>query len=86
MAQIKTAISIDESLFVQAEATARELKLTRSALFARAVADFIRRRDQERLTEQFNAVYDDTSDVEEDALLDGMRARRLRLAADDPWT
>lgn len=85
MAQIKTAISIDERLFTQAEETARELNLTRSGLYARALAEFLRKRDQDRLTEQLNAVYDGTLDPEDEALLRKMQARRLRLAAEDPW-
>ncbi len=44
MASIKTAISLPESLFEQAEAIAREMKISRSAVVAIALEEFIRRR------------------------------------------
>ena len=85
MAEVKTAISIDESLFKEAERTAQELRVTRSALYALAMQEFLRRRDQERLTEELNAVCDGTLDPEDAAMLRGMRERQRRMAAEDPW-
>ena len=86
MSQTKTAISIDKTLFARGEAIARELQVTRSALYALALEQFIKRREQEQLTEQLNAVYDGTSDPEDMVVLQAMRERRRLLAADDPWT
>ena len=86
MSQVKTAISIDERLFSQGEALARELQLSRSALYGLALEQFIKCREQERLTEQINAVYDGTVNTEDEAMLSSMRERRHRLAAEDPWT
>ena len=85
MTQVKTAISIDESLFAEAEQTAQELRLTRSAFYALALQEFLRRRAQERLTEELNAVYDGTLDPEDAAMLRGMQERQRRMAAEDPW-
>ena len=85
MAQVKTAVSIDEMLFGQAERAARELNLTRSGLYALALRDFLRRRAQERLTEELNAAYDGGIDPEDAAMLRGMRERQRRMAAEDPW-
>jgi metal-responsive CopG/Arc/MetJ family transcriptional regulator len=85
MAEVKTAISIDESLFKEAERTAQELRVTRSALYALAMQEFLRRRAQERLTEDLNAVYDGTLDPEDAAMLRGMREQQRRMAGEDPW-
>ncbi len=85
MAQIKTAISIDEKLFADAERVAKELDLSRSGLYALALQEFLHRYAQDRLTEQLNTVYDDKPDPDDEALLRGMRERRRRLAAEDPW-
>ena len=85
MAQVKTAISIEESLFAEAEQTAQELRLTRSALGALAMQEFLRRRAQERLTEELNTVYDGTLDPEDATMLRGMRERQRRIAVEDPW-
>ncbi len=85
MAQVKTAISIEETLFGQAEQAAQELHMSRSALYGLALEEFLRRRAQERLTEELNAVYDGTLDPEDAAMFRGMRERQRRIAVEDPW-
>lgn len=66
MANVKTAISLDESLFDQVEATTRELKISRSRFFAMAAQEFIERRRNRALLAAINAACDDELD-EEDA-------------------
>jgi len=54
MATIKTAISLEDALFRQAEGLARRMKVSRSRLFATALEEFIeRRRNQELLQGQW---------------------------------
>ena len=86
MAQIKTAVSIDETLFADAERVAAELHLSRSSLYALALKEFLERWESQRLLDELNAVYDGSPDPETEAVLRGMRERRKRLAAEDPWT
>ncbi len=85
MAQVKTAISIDETLFARAEQLAEDLKMSRSALYALALQELLREREQQQLTEELNAAYDGTVTDEDAAMLRGMRERQHRMAADDPW-
>lgn len=54
MASIKTAISIQESLFEQAETIAREMKVSRSRLFVLALENFIRDYQDRQLFEAIN--------------------------------
>ena len=54
---MKTAVSIPDDIFVAAERAAEEMGLSRSALYARAVSDFVTRHDDERVTERLDAVY-----------------------------
>lgn len=54
---MKTAISIPEKLFIKADTTARKMRLSRSALFCRAVKEFVQVRDNEDVTERLNQVY-----------------------------
>lgn len=57
MESIKTAISIDKSLFAQANALARKLKVSRSRLFVLALEDFIQEQQNKELLEKINVVY-----------------------------
>ena len=64
MATVKTAISLQEYLFEQAEAIAAEMKISRSRLIAIALEEFIRRHQNRILLEKINAAYGDISDPE----------------------
>ena len=79
MESIKTAISIDKSLFAQANALARKLKMSRSRLFVTALKDFIRQQENRELLEQINAVYADEPDEAEKELRRRTRKSHRRL-------
>jgi metal-responsive CopG/Arc/MetJ family transcriptional regulator len=57
---LKTAISLPESLFRQAEAAARKLKMSRSQLYGTALAEFLERRRTDKITERLNEIYSET--------------------------
>ena len=79
MESIKTAISIDKSLFAQANALARKMKVSRSRLFVLALEDFIREQENREILEKINAVYADEPDEEEKNLRRKMRQSFRRL-------
>lgn len=54
---MKTAISIPDSLFEEAEAMAANLGISRSELFTKAIACFIESQKYRSVTAQLNAVY-----------------------------
>jgi len=54
---MKTAISIPDPIFQQAELVAEELSLSRSELYAKAVEAFISSRRQSDITAKLNEVY-----------------------------
>lgn len=58
---MKVAISIPDELFVDAERLAQRSKTTRSQFYARALAEFVARHDDDYLTELLNQAYDDSS-------------------------
>jgi len=64
---MKTAISIEDDLFAQAEAAAKELGLSRSALFSQAVQEFIKTHMPNEITRRYNEVY---ANAEKDKELD----------------
>ena len=79
MESIKTAISIDKSLFAQANTLARKLKITRSRLFVLALEDFIQEHQNRELLEKINAVYADEPDATEQMLRRKTRKSHRRL-------
>jgi predicted transcriptional regulator len=54
---MKTAISIPDHVFEAAEQLARRLGKSRSELYSAAVASYLERHRQDRVTERLNEVY-----------------------------
>ena len=79
MESVKTAISIDKSLFKQANALAQKLKVSRSRLFVIALEDFIRQQESREILEKINAVYADEPDEVEKELRRRTRKSHRRL-------
>ena len=85
MATVKTAISMPEGLFKELEAAAEEMQLSRSKVFALAVKEFLRERENRRMLEQLNRVYGVEPDEEERNLAKAMKTRLRRLTAQEKW-
>jgi metal-responsive CopG/Arc/MetJ family transcriptional regulator len=79
MANVKTAISIDKSLFDEVNRLADELEVSRSGLFVLAVEEFIQRRENRQILQQLNRAYDDLPDAEEVQIQQNMRRYQRRL-------
>jgi metal-responsive CopG/Arc/MetJ family transcriptional regulator len=73
MANVKTAISLQQSLFEQVDALAQEVQISRSRVFVLAVEAFIQRYQNRQLLAAINEAYDDLPDPEEQSLRDRMR-------------
>lgn len=54
---MKTAVSLPEDLFLEAEATAKKLRVSRSQLYATAIAEFLARNQSEKVTGRLNEIY-----------------------------
>ena len=54
---MKTAVSLPDDLFRLAETTARRLRVSRSQLYAMALAEFLNRQEADSVTERLNEVY-----------------------------
>ena len=78
---MKTAVSVPDDLFRSAEAVARRLRVSRSALYAAALAEFLERRKADAITERLNDVY-----ARQPSKLDAALHRaQLRSTAKDAW-
>ena len=85
MAHVKTAISIEESLFKEAECLAAEMNTSRSKLFEMAMSEFVQRQKNEQLLEKINAAYDDTPDDSERILQQAMKVKHHQLLEKEQW-
>ena len=80
---MKTAISIPDNLFNEAEITARQLGLARSQLYVRAIQEFIEHHNRDAITEKLNALYSRES---ADEYVSSVGVESLREATrNDSW-
>jgi metal-responsive CopG/Arc/MetJ family transcriptional regulator len=54
---MKATVSLPDDLFRQAEAAAKKLRVSRSQLYAQAIAEFLEQSGSERVTERLNEIY-----------------------------
>ncbi len=79
MKTIKTAVSMQKSLFDQADLLARKLKISRSRLFVLAVDEFVQRYQNQNLLDDLNNAYSEDLDPAEIAHLNRMRKSHRRI-------
>ncbi|MBI2299778.1 MAG: hypothetical protein HYU66_12700 [Armatimonadetes bacterium] len=76
---MKTAVSIPDDVFQQAERLARQLQTSRSRLYSSALKEFIARHSDEAVTEAINRVVDAiASDDDDAAFVDAVAWHALR--------
>lgn len=86
MAAIKTAISMDKTLFHRVERARKQMKLSRSAWLARAAGAYLAAEEDQRLLEQLKKVYGSGEMDEETRLfVEASTAQLRRATKDDKW-
>ncbi len=78
---MKTAISIPDPIFKEAEGLAHRLGISRSQLYAKAVAEYTKSRETENITNTLNDLYASQDDKLDD-LLSSMQFESLQQ---DEW-
>jgi hypothetical protein len=78
---MKTAISVEDGLFQEADRAAQEMGLSRSRLFSLALEGFLKERRKQAVMDQLNRVY---KDQPPDPLLPKMKAK-FRSVIQDKW-
>ena len=78
---MKTAVSVPDELFTLAEVAARRLRVSRSQLYATALAEFLSRHETDAITERLNGIY-----ARRDARVDPLLHRaQLASLEKDRW-
>ena len=79
----KTAISLPDPVFEAAEQLAKRLGMSRSELYASAIAEFVKQHRGRGVTELLDQVYG--PDGEDSALDAGLEAAQLRALRKEKW-
>ncbi|MBD2147578.1 ribbon-helix-helix protein, CopG family [Sphaerospermopsis sp. FACHB-1194] len=79
MTSIKTAISIEQSLYDQVNELATAMKIPRSKLFAIAIEEYLHRQKQHQILESINEAYADGLDEPEQIMLEKMRHHQGKI-------
>lgn len=80
MAKMKTAISIEKSIFEQMDVLAKKSKISRSRLFAIAAQEFIQRNKNVDLLKSLNTAYEDMPEIE--PVVAKMRSTHYKIVKD----
>ncbi len=84
MEYVKTAISVQKSLFEEADILAHQMKVPRSRLFVLALEEYIKRHQNRVLLEKFNAAYAGEPDPAE-LVLREKSLKAYRETIEDEW-
>lgn len=76
---MKTAVSLPDPVFEAAEKLAKRMKLSRSALYARAIEDYVLRSEPDDVTEEINRALDGVP-TERDSFVNRAASDVLRRA------
>jgi metal-responsive CopG/Arc/MetJ family transcriptional regulator len=78
---VKTAVSIPDDLFASADALAKELGVSRSELYAAAVAEYVAKHRSGDVTARLNAIYA----TEPAGLDESVRRAQVRSVSSAEW-
>ena len=79
---MKVAVSIPDATFAQAELLAKQLRTSRSALYARALSAFVDQHDPDRITERINEAL---ADVDQSEDIAWVRAASRKVLERTDW-
>lgn len=75
---MKTAISLPDDVYREAERHAKRTRKSRSQLYAEALAEYLARHAPDEVTARMNRVLDDLGEPGPDPFLDGAGRRVLK--------
>ena len=78
---MKVAVSIPEELFASAESLGKRLRVSRSRLYATALAEFLAKHQGRKITERLNSLYAE----EESRLEQPLRRLQARSIGKESW-
>ena len=78
---MKTAISLPDPVFHEAESVAKQLGISRGELYAKALAEYLKKYNNAEITAKLNEIY-----AEEDSTLDPrLAAMQFAILSREDW-
>jgi predicted transcriptional regulator len=85
MPGVKTAISLNEELFLKVNQLADNLHISRSKVFTLAVQDYVKKQENQALLAQLNEAYADSPAEDEREISKSMRRKQKKLIEKESW-
>ena len=83
---MKTAISLPDGIYFEAERTAKNLGISRSALYLNALTEYLKKSNRKNITEKLNEVYADDNYYKEFEQISNVALESIReLTKNDAW-
>ena len=83
---MKTAISLPDRIFFEAEKTAKNLGISRSALYLNALKEYLKKNNREKITQKLNDVYGNDDYYTEFEPISNAALQSMReLTKNDAW-
>jgi len=82
---MKTAISLPDTIYFEAEETAQNLGISRSALYLNALTEYLKRNNRKNITQKLNEVYYDEYNKEFEPISNSALESIRELTKNDTW-
>jgi hypothetical protein len=82
---MKTAISLPDVIYFEAEETARNLGISRSALYLNALTEYLKINNRKNITRKLNEVYNDDYYKEFEPISNAALESLRDLTKNDTW-
>jgi hypothetical protein len=82
---MKTAISLPDVIYFEAEETAQNLGISRSALYLNDLSEYLKKNNRRNITQKLNEVYNDDYYREFEPIADAALESIRELTKDDTW-
>ena len=83
---MKTAVSLPDKIFFEAEETAEVMGISRSALYLNALAEYLQKHSRKNITAKLNEVYGENDYYNEFEPISNVAIESLReLTNNDSW-
>ena len=82
---MKTAISLPDKVYFEAEETAQNLGISRSTLYLNALTEYLQKNNRKNITEKLNEVYGDDYYEEFEPISNAALESIRELTKNDTW-